>query len=330
MDKTGGRGPRVICAGQAVVDCITRNITEDPDRPEARKAESISLRIGGDAVNEASALVKLGIPADVLIAVGDDPAGDMLRTILQKRGVGTSGIRVMEAPFSTPVANLLVKPDGSRSSVNSEATLLPGFLPGEADLRKLCPEGADFPEILSFASLFRAPFTDPDRIKDLVLSAEKLGMRIYADTKLPTFRKITLHDIKDVLPHLSCMFPNEREAEYYTGKTSLPEMADVFLGYGLKRVVIKTGPDGCYARSSVPGELPDDMTLKKAPSGGGRIEGGGFTLPALPVKAVDTTGAGDHFVAGYLAAVLSGGSFFDCCLSGILLAGESIQRIGGG
>ena len=61
-------------------------------------------------------------------------------------------------------------------------------------------------------------------------------------------------------------------------------MADVLLAYGVKNVIIKLGSKGCYFKSQ-----------EEA-----------FSLPALPIKAVDATGAGDNFVAGLTCELLRG------------------------
>ena len=336
MSESAFASPEIITIGQAVVDCITRCRTSDPARPEVSTALGISLNVGGDAVNEALALTALGRRAGIVCAVGNDPAGLLLLSSLKNGGVDISNITQMESPFMTPVANIFVENDGSRSSVNSKATLLPGYMPDlgflSAGMRVSdsppasgCAESPSRiqvsgtsaparPKVISLASLFRAPFDTPEKIRDIVSEAKKSGAVICADTKLPTFRTIQLSEIADILPMIDYIFPNEREAAFYSGygpeaagnRTDMiySEIADVFLGYGVKHVVVKAGPDGCYAKDT----------------------GGFFHIPALPVKAVNTTGAGDHFVAGFISALLDGNGFRECCISGTGCAAEKIIR----
>jgi sugar/nucleoside kinase (ribokinase family) len=109
---------------------------------------------------------------------------------------------------------------------------------------------------------------------------------VIADTKLPNFRFLTLEDIRDSLPDVDYITPNGDEARYYTGKAEPEAMADVFLGYGVKNVIIKLGAEGCLLKNR-------ETALR---------------LPALPVCAVDATGAGDHLVAGFTAEILRGAS----------------------
>jgi sugar/nucleoside kinase (ribokinase family) len=105
-----------------------------------------------------------------------------------------------------------------------------------------------------------------------------------ADTKLPNFTPLTLDDLRDVLPLIDYITPNEDEAKFYTGQTEPEAMAEVFLEAGVKNVILKLGAKGCYFQNK---------TEK-------------FALSALPIRAVDATGAGDNFVAGFTAARLWG------------------------
>ena len=289
--------PEVICVGQAVVDCITRGMEEDPNGNGKVRAKSITLNLGGDAVNESFALLEMGRSAGLVCAVGKDLAGSSILSEAAGRGVDVTGVTVSE-DLVTPVADILVKMDGSRSSVTSAASTLPGYRPDPAALR-----GA---RAVSLASLFRAPLDSADTIRELAAAAKREGALLFADTKIPTFRMMDLEQIADVLPLIDCIFPNETEAAYFSGKHTFPEMADVFLSMGVRRVVIKAGPEGCYAA------CPEER----------------FSIPALPVPVIDTTGAGDNLVAGYIHASLDGASFREACEAGIASAARSIQHLG--
>ena len=69
-------------------------------------------------------------------------------------------------------------------------------------------------------------------------------------------------------------------------------MADVFLSYGIKNVVIKLGSKGCYFKNA----------------------SDAFALPPMSIKAVDATGAGDNFVAGLTCELLRGAAPKDALL----------------
>ena len=304
----------VLCIGQAVVDCITRGVEDDPFGRGKTRAASITLNLGGDAVNESFVLASLGRKAGLMCAVGDDLAGRFVVNEATRRGLDTAGVSIVTG-IATPVANMFVKLDGSRSSVTSAASILPGYVPSADHVRACISEGA---RIVSFASLFRAPLDQPEVVCSLIRAAHESGAIVCADTKIPTFRKMDLDDLAPVLPMIDYIFPNETEAAFLTGveeRTGTSEaessddyrkMADTLLRRGIGHVVIKTGEKGCYAAS--------------------REEH--FTVPALQVPVVDTTGAGDNLVAGFMHALLAGRSFRECCEAGILTAAASVQHLG--
>lgn len=290
--------PDVICIGQAVLDCITRGKELKPYKPNVYRADTIRLHTGGDAVNESMALASLGVRAAVVCGLGRDAAGDLLLSALNRAGVDTS--RVSRPPIDTPIANLQVSLDGSRVSVNSNATRLEGY--------RVDPASARGARVVSLASLFRPPLIDYEVIRALVRAAKADGAIVCADTKLPLTGDLSLDGLSDVLPMIDYLFPNEKEAAYYTGRQTLPEMAKALCDRGIRHVIVKAGAEGCY------------------------VMGGGerFGLSAVPVEnVVDTTGAGDNFVAGFIAALLKNASLRDCAEAGLRQAARAITHTGG-
>jgi len=85
-------------------------------------------------------------------------------------------------------------------------------------------------------------------------------------------------------PPVAFLFPNLEEARLMTGFHSPPDCAAALRQSGAETVVIKLGADGCCVSSAGLTEL----------------------LPAEPVCALDTTGAGDAFAGAFLASILKG------------------------
>ncbi len=268
--------PELICVGTALVDSIIKGFDPEPISASGFRAVSGSLNVGGEAVNEAMAAAKLGVRTAILCALGEDQAGDMVSGALERCGVGLDLI-VRSAEHPTPVTTMFVNDDGTRKSITNEAHRY-NFHP-ERYSEKLAGARA-----LILGSLFRAPFDDPEIIRSMLSAAKEAGQTVFADTKLPNFRFLKLDDIRDCLPLIDFITPNEDEARYYSGKTEPAEMAGVFLDYGVRNVIIKLGGKGCYFRNRE-GEL---------------------FLPPCEIDAVDATGAGDNFVAGFAAEILRG------------------------
>ena len=264
----------VICTGMALVDSIIRGFDPAPVSASGYVAESGSLNAGGEAVNEAVTAAKLGMKTGILCALGADGAGEIVLNELRQNGVDTSLVMKSEA---TPVTTMFVNADGTRKSVTNQAHRF-----------NFHPEREPFlftdARAVILGSLFRAPFDDPGIIHAVVSAAKAADELVVADTKLPNFRFLTLEDIRDSMPLIDYITPNEDEARYFSGKDEPEAMADVFLGFGVQNVIIKLGSKGCL--------------LKNAKAM--------IRVPALPVHAVDATGAGDNLVAGFVTEILRG------------------------
>lgn len=268
----------LICIGTALVDSIIRGFDPEPISASGYRAASGSLHVGGEAVNEAMAAAKLGLKTGILCSLGEDEAGEMVVRALRRCGVDTSRIlRAKEHP--TPVTTMFVRADGTRKSVTNGAHRY-NFHP-ERDAARFADARA-----LILGSLFRAPFDDPEIVLAVLRAARAAGQIVFADTKLPNFRFLTLDDLRGALPLIDYITPNEDEAAYYSGKEDPDAMADVFLGYGVKNVVIKLGGKGCFFKNA------EESIL----------------LPACDVLTVDATGAGDNFIAGFASELLRGAS----------------------
>ena len=262
----------LICIGMALVDSIIRGFQPDPVSASGYIAESCSLSAGGEAVNVSVASAKLGLKTAILCALGHDAAGTMVRQVLNQAGVDTG--MIAESP-GTPVTTMFVNRDGSRKSITNTAHQY-NFHPEKLRL-------ADTRAVL-LGSLFRAPFDDPEIIRGVLAAAKAAGRITLADTKLPNFRILSLNDLRESLPLIDYITPNEDEARYFTGREDPEAMADVFLEYGVRNVIIKLGRNGCLLKNA-------EETI---------------VLPGFSIRAVDATGAGDNFGAGFISELLRG------------------------
>ncbi len=266
----------LICIGMALVDSIIKGFDPKPISASGYRAVSCTLNAGGEAVNEAIAASRLGLRTAIVCALGRDDAGTLVKSALNQADVDTGLIIDTK---QTPVTTMFVNDDGTRKSITNEAHRV------HFDWGK-CMSCFNDTRAIVLGSLFRAPFDEPDIIHAVVSAAKAAGNQIFADTKLPNFRKLTLDDIRDSLPMIDFITPNEDEARFFTGKDDAEAMAEVFLDYGVQNVIIKLGSKGCYLRNR-----------EKA-----------LRLPTYPIKAVDATGAGDNFVAGFASEMILGKS----------------------
>ena len=270
MDSGGREDKRIVCIGTALIDCIVKGFDPNPINAAGFFASSAELSPGGEALNQSIAFAKLGKKVGIVCFIGEDYAGDIIDKRLKDFGVDDTHVRrISEA--KTPVAVLFTDETGDRKSISTSAHRF-NFHP-ENDMSFL--DGAS---AVSLGSLFRAPFNEPDVVTKIVTEAKRRRLPVYADTKLLNFNKLSLEDFREALPLIDCIFPNEKEGRFYSGKEDPEDMADTFLGFGVGSVIVKLGGDGCLYKDA-------ERTIR---------------LSGLPVKAVDATGAGDNFAAGFI------------------------------
>ena len=273
-----GQQVDVVCLGILVADVIARPIDDLPQRGTVALVKEISLRAGGCAVNTASALAKLGARAAVAGKVGADPFGNFLLGVLDARGVERRGVlRDPAVPTSATVA--LVGSDGERTFLH-----LPGAN-GELRRRELDPAVVFGGRILHLAGALVMPALDGEPAAAVLADARSRGLLTSLDTVFDATGRWDL--VLPCLPHADLFAPSLAEGRAISGEAEPAAVAAWLRERGAGEVALKMGADGCYA------------------SGKG-FEG---QVEALPVEAVDGTGAGDAFVAGLLYGKLAGWDF---------------------
>jgi sugar/nucleoside kinase (ribokinase family) len=137
--------------------------------------------------------------------------------------------------------------------------------------------------------------------------AKAEGMRVFADVGWDETEEWS-RDVLAALTDCHAFLPNSVEAMRYT-RTDEPRQALDKLA-GLAPVVVVTcGGDGALAVDSTTGEVAD--------------------VPAVPVEALDPTGAGDVFTAGFITGTLAGWPLTDRLAFANLVAALSVQHFGG-
>jgi sugar/nucleoside kinase (ribokinase family) len=102
------------------------------------------------------------------------------------------------------------------------------------------------------------------------------------------------------------LFVNEEESRMLTGISDVLESAKVLNKAGARTIVVKLGAKGCMVLSN--GEV--------------------FSAPAFEIDVLDTTGAGDCFAGGYLAAIQRGLSPKEAARVGNAVGALSVRRVG--
>lgn len=268
----------VACLGNLVADVITLPVNEIPEAGKLTLIEQITLHSGGCAMNTCIDLVKLGLKATVLGMVGKDGFAEFMLGTLKAHGIDTNGVAIKEG-VNTSSSVVLVSNSGERTFLHCiGASAHYGYDDVNFDLIKNS-------KILFVGGTNLLPKFDGEPCSRLLKKAREQGVYTALDTAWDATGR-WMKIIEPCLPHLDLFIPSYDEARMISGKDEPEEIADVFLARGVRLAVIKLGKEGCYIKSCL---------------------GEKYRIPTYTeIKAVDATGAGDSFVAGFLAGVLQG------------------------
>ncbi len=265
--------PRVICLGEILVDRIASEVDAPLDRSELWQTHA-----GGAPANVAVNLAKLGVEAGLVGCVGQDEAGEFLLNFLHSAGVDTSQIRVLPHAKTREV---FVARDqrGERHFLKTT---------GNADLflapQYLTPDYWQDAEFLVLGTIPLAHSGSSRAVGRALKLAEEGFVRVLVDVNWrPLFWKQP-EQAKQLIPILiryADFLKLSSEEAFTFFHTSAPSAIAQRFNH-LEGVIVTEGEQGCR------------YVL------GGRQS----RCPAVPVPVVDTTGAGDAFVAGFIAQLL--------------------------
>lgn len=279
---------RVLVVGDLLVDVVA--VVDGPLRTGSDTAATIRTTGGGSAANTAAWLARAGAPAALLAATGDDDAGARARAELAAGGVALVGPTVAGAATGTCV--VIVDPTGERT-----------MLPDRAANDRLAP--AHVGPALAAASRVHlsaytllAPGSRPAG-RAVLAGARAGGLPVSVDVaSTGPLADLGAAAFLDLLGPVDLLFANAEELDALGGEAAALAVAGA--------VVVKRGARGAT--------WTDGRT---------RVEVG-----AVAAEVVDTTGAGDAFAAGVLAALLAGGDAPAALAAGAALAAEAVAVVG--
>lgn len=288
----------VICGGIVVADVMMKPVDSLPRRGTLLFVSGLELHTGGCAANTAVALTRLGAGAGLVTRVGRDELGGFIRSALRREGVDCSLVR--DAPRSgTSATGVVVSSDGERSfihNVGSNADLC------AADFKLDKLPGARH---LHLGGILLNPRMEGKPLGTVMKRARAAGLTTSLDTVWsPGKSSLGFHE--HALPHTDILFANEREGKILTGKRTPRTMAKFLMDRGVGTVVIKAGERGSTVFTA----------------------DGEFSTPAFRAKCIDTTGAGDAFVGGFLYAFLRGQSLREAARLGSATGALCVTGLG--
>ncbi|MFB8018573.1 PfkB family carbohydrate kinase [Streptomyces sp. SM1P] len=311
------RAPRdpacdVFLTGPVFLDIIFTGLDSAPVRGTESWARGMGSSPGGVA-NMATALARLGLHTSLAAAFGDDHYGEYCWDALEQgEGIDLSMSHTVPGWHSPVTVSMAYEGERTMVSHGHEA---PAPAPGAGTGSRAGATGTGtstgaaapvFPQCPPRARAAIASLA-PGRSEPWVATAARDGALVFGDVGWDETGRWDLDALPD-LAHCEAFLPNAEEAMRYT-RTDCPRAAAHALAERVPLAVVTLGAEGAYA--------VDGRT------------GTAAAVPAIEVEALDPTGAGDVFVAGFVTGTLADWPLADRLAFAGLTAALSVQEFGG-
>ncbi len=253
------------------------------------RANGLARQGGGPAANAAVALSRLGVETWFAGAVGTDGLASDQRDALAREGVDVSGVHAV-AGASSFVSFILVDEKGGCRTIISDPDERP----------RLPSDSVRLPDPPPHLILVDG-WAGPAQI-EVARRAREIGVPLLLDAGS------CRPEILELIPECEVVIGSEPFADAYAGPGRPEEAIEKLIAAGPRLAAITRGDRGAVAGAS-------DAS-------------GTFPVPAFPVEAVDTTGAGDAFHAGAARALLAGAAWEDSLRYGAAVAALKCRHPG--
>jgi len=250
---------------------------------------------GGSAANTVVGLARLGCKVGFIGKVANDREGKLQLDCFKTEGVDISGIVEATKGKSGSVMGFVDRKGARALYINS----------GVNDLIEPREIKLDYISQTKFLHLASFVGEKSFRAQKKLLSALPDGIKISFDPG-SLYAQKGFAVIEPIIRNSYVLMPNAVELEQLTGEEDYRRGADFMIAMGVKVVAVKLGSKGCYVTD-----------------GQERL-----TVEPFKVKAVDTTGAGDAFCAGFLYGLIHDKSLYECGQLGNFVGSRSVMAMG--
>ena len=289
--------PRVLVVGDLLYDLLAK--AEGEVVMGTDTFVPIRVAAGGSGANAAAWLASSGVETSFVGRVGNDVFGGFLEGEMGRVGVASHLGR--DPSLATGKVFVLVDGAGERTMITDRGA---GEALGPNDLPKtLFTDGH-----LHLSGYTLSGGSRREAAKEALRLARGAGMTVSVDpSSVPLLESVGPESFLGWTRGADLIFPNLAEGETLTGERDPDLILEKLLAH-YPAVALKLGPGGAvYADGT----------------------GASLRIPAATVRVEDTTGAGDAFCAGFLAAWLDGGSPDEALRRGAGVAARAVGRIGG-
>lgn len=299
--NTAKRSPRCASIGECMLELSS-------EQGSAFGAQT--LRFGGDTLNTAIYMARQGVNVDYITALGDDKWSDEMLHAWQVEQVGTSLI--------TRVAGRVPGLYAIQTFANGEREF--SYWRNESPARELfeLPENDHlFSQLMAFDYLYLSGITLSlysaevlERLWIFFADYKAQGGKLVFDSNYRPRNwpdaKVARQCFDNIARYCDIVLPTLDDEQLFNSDLTLEQCQAYYQNLGVKELVIKMGAEGCLV-------CTEDETILVA---------------TIPVKAIDTTAAGDSFNGTYLASRMKGFSAELSAKHAHQVAGAVVQHPG--
>lgn len=286
----------VTIAGELNLDLILYGLPRELPPEREIIARDMVLTLGGSSAIVAHNLAVLGNRVGFISRVGNDSRGQIAVDRLGEAGVDLS--RLSRSVDATGSGLTVILHHGTWRNILTYLGTISQLRYEDLDLDYLCSA-----RHFHLSSFYLQTGLQP-HVAELFKKLKAAGLTISMDTNDDPDDR--WQGLREVLPYVDVLFPNEREALKISGKQEL-DGAIAHLADMVPVVVVKLGREGALAQR-------------------GKER---FRSAAVRVDARDTIGAGDSFDAGFITQYIRGADIETCLHYGNLAGALSTTKTGG-
>ncbi len=285
----------VLVVGRATLDILIKS-NGFPNLAEQDEIREQLLLPGGSALNVAVTFADFGVNTALCCKTGDDPPADFIQRFLKERGVSVAFQKYDEyLPTSLSIINIggsgeisILHNVGANKNLNLD------------DLPVSQLSGF---EVVHIGGAMLMEHLDGEPTAVFLKEARAAGAVTSLNTTRNTKMRSVLNPVYEVLDYI---FMNEKESLEISECIDKESACQWFHLRGVQTVAITCGASGAY------------------------VSGPGFNgfVPGIKVNAVDSTGCGDAFAAGFLSAKLKGADLINCARWGNAVGAHCARTTG--
>jgi sugar/nucleoside kinase (ribokinase family) len=265
----------ISVVGLYCIDVLGRPVRGIPSGGNADFIEEIRLTVAGTAGGTIIDCAKLGMKALAVGAVGEDEKGRFVLSTLEGFGIDISGMQ-RHPGVHTAASILAVRPNGERPCLHVR---------GASEVLNITP--ADYPTVLDAKFVHMGgngllTTMDGEPTRAMLAAAKAAGCITTFDLIFATAPLMA--KIAPAMQFVDYFAPSIEEATALCGRENPEDAARYFHDLGVHTCLLTMGGEGCFVST------PDTT----------------FRLPAHDIQVVDTTGCGDAFTGGLIAALHRG------------------------